>query len=167
MNLRSRRRPAVSGGSGGAGSLSLTGVQRYQSPSYSTNSASLVAIDDTNLPLSLTLGIGDEVYLEFCAPFGISSPGNIIGVDWLVDAPVTDVTIGSNAGAYAAAVFEPGGSATDSNQRTAMAKFVATEAGVHVFKPRWRVSGGATAYITNGSLYTALVNHRAIVKSAA
>lgn len=165
---RFRRRQVAGGGGSGAGSLDITSVQRLPNPAYSTTSATLVAIDDTNLPLTVTLGVGDKVYLSFCAPFGISSPGNVIGVDWLVDRPVSaDLTIGSNAGAHAAGVIEPGTNGTDSNQRIIEAEFTCTEAGSHVFKPRWKVSGGTTAYITNSGIYTALVNHRAIVKSAA
>lgn len=165
MNLRSRRRTAVSGSSGG---LDIVTIQRYQSPRYSTTSATLTAIDDTNLPITVTLAAGDEVHLAFSAPFGISSAGNVIGFDWLVDAPNADTVIGQSLGAWALANFEFGTNGTDSQQNNAMGLWTAAEPGVHIFKPRWRVAGGTTGYISkDGGTYTGIINHRAIIKSAA
>lgn len=157
-------------GPGGGGSdIDIVTIQHFEGSAYTTTSATLVAIDDAALGIELTLAVGDEVHLDFGAPFGLSGAGNVIRFDWLVDGPGGgDTLIGVDGeGASAQGCIELGASATDANQAHIMGHHVATEDGVHTFLPRWRVSGGATASIrAGGGTYNAPVVHRAIVKRA-
>jgi hypothetical protein len=157
-------------GAGVAGpSVEVTCVQHFEGSAYTTTSATAVAIDDAALGIELTLAVGDEVYLDFDAPFGISSPGNLIGFDWLLDGPGSgDTLLGDDEnGATAQAYFEFGTNATDIDNRHASGKWVAVEDGVHTFKPRWKVTGGVTASLhAGGGTRNAPVVHRAIVKRA-
>lgn len=158
------------GGSGGSGqNIEVTSVQHFEGSAYTTTSATAVAIDDAALGIEVTLAVGDEVHLEFDAPFGISSPGNLIGFDWLLDGPgAGDTLLGDDeATATAQAWFEFGTNATDIDNRHASGKWVAVEDGVHTFKPRWKVTGGATASChAGGGTRNAPVVHRAMVVRA-
>lgn len=151
------------GGSGGA--IDVVTVQYKNGSNYTTTSSTYTAIDDTNLQISVTLAVGDEVSLEFYAPWSIASVGNVAGLDWLVDAPSADTMIANSTGAYGCAAFEFGSNAADCDTRSAMGLWIAAEAGVHVFKPRWKVSGGTTVYLRQTGTYNGLIVHRATVKT--
>lgn len=125
-----------------------------------TTSTSYADIDSTNLPaLSLTLVTGDVVRLELTATWGYSASGNVIGVDWLVDQPVSSDT-NTRDGKYGAAALELGTSETDGKTLTVMSSFTATESGAHTFKPQWRRGAAGTAAIRGGGSYHSPVRHR-------
>lgn len=134
---------------------------------YTTTSTSLVAIDDTNLPVTVTLAVGDVVELMFEAPYAHSAAGNVIGIDWLVDRPTSaDITSLANdltASVYAAGVINLGNNAIFDNTIPVTTYFTATEAGSHIFKPRWRTGGGTAKISTADATYPAPIVHIAKV----
>lgn len=149
---------ASSGGGGGGGS---TFKQTIYAPAsdLSTTSTTYIDIDATNLPaLSLTLAVGDVVDLMLLAAWGAAGGGMVIGVDWLVDQPTSADTRGAGT-KFGVGVIELSGQSLDANTIPVLGAFVATEAGVHSFKPQWRVSG-STGYLRCGGTYNSRIIHR-------
>lgn len=124
-----------------------------------TTSSSFVDIDATNLPaLSSYLFVGDEVELLLTAAGGMSSAGNVAGFDWLVDRPVSADT-NLRGSAFAAWLFEGANVQSDGTPIAAHGLFVATEEGVHTFKPQWKISGGTTLHIFLSGTYWQPIVH--------
>ena len=147
---------APAGGGGGS-----TFKQTVYAPAadLSTASTTYVDIDATNLPaLSLTVAVGDVVDLMLLATWGESAGGEIIGVDWLVDQPVSADARAAGT-KYGVGVIELSGQSLDAQTIPVLGPFTATEAGAHTFKPQWRVSGG-TAFIRCGGTYNSRIIHR-------
>jgi hypothetical protein len=158
------------GGGSGVGSADPTSWVRtvFPAANLSTASATFVAIDDTNLPISVDLVTGDVVVMSISTSWGMAGPGNVIGVDWNVDRPVSaDLTQASPSGAYGFGSIEIPNTGVDGTHVTVMGIFTATEDGVHIFKPRWKVGGGTTAYIFgDAASYSAPIVHEVRMSSA-
>jgi hypothetical protein len=140
------------------GVLSASTIWAGAGADLSTPSTSFADIDPTNLPaLSLDLNVGDtvELTLKLTAKH---TAGNIVGFDWLIDRPVSADT-NTRGASWAAFLWEFGTNAADAETLCPRALFTVTEAGVHGFKPQWRVNSG-TGFILLSSTYWTLIEHR-------
>lgn len=108
--------------------------------SKTTTSTTFTAIDATNLPfLTLTLAVGDEVRCFLGGACKNSGLNGLVMFDFEVDQPTSanvraNETTESGASQWQAYVAGAVGPVA------AMAHFIATEAGVHGFRPVWRVN---------------------------
>lgn len=129
-------------------------------PTRATNSYD--DIDATLFPaLSLTLAVGDVVDLELRGTFKHSGSGALLGFDWLIDQPTSaDTTIRANGSKAAAWLFEWPHLGYDAQTLHPRGTFVATEAGVHTFKPQWRPFSGTTTMMNNDANYFTAAVHR-------
>jgi len=113
---------------------------------YSTTSATMVAIDGTNLAyLTFTLSVGDVVRCTLTGTSGQNTGQG--GFDFEVDQPTSgNVFIGAGS--------DYGLAATRSSNREVIhitGMFTATEAGSHGFRPAYRAESGFTARIANAA----------------
>lgn len=149
--------PLTTTGGGGAGVTHQVTNWTGAGSNLSTSSTSFVDIDSTNIPaLSLTLAVGDVVDLELICTVAYGA-GNVMGFDWLIDRPTSGDT-NLRGSAWAAHLYEPGLSGSDANTQHIGGTFVATEAGVHTFKPQWRVSS-STGTINLTGTYWGPITH--------
>jgi hypothetical protein len=133
------------------------------SSNITTTSTTFVDVDATNFPaLSLTLAVNDVVELIF-APNAVkqSGVGGVMGFDWLIDRPTSaDTSIRAIMGSDAAAWRMATAFDTNMTAFIARATFICTEAGVHSFKPQWKVTGGTGELVMSDANYDAPCLHR-------
>lgn len=116
--------------------------QRSSSASdLSTTSTSLTAIDSSNMGFTqhggYNLAVGEMVECILTGQVYTNSGSPYLSIDIEVDQPVSgNVYVGGGAGG-AAWIDRLN---TDRHERTIVITFVATEAGVHAFRPVWKVS---------------------------
>jgi hypothetical protein len=152
MGSEPSRYPQVGGGGGGVTDHgALTGLADLDHPTpimkraviagtgdKSTSSLTKTPIDATNLPyLTHILAVGDLVVCTLSAKFVMNTTGQAFGIDFEVDQPISANTFAAPSSDYGV----NGGSGTVRQPVTAIGLFVATEVGVHGFRPVWVVSG--------------------------
>lgn len=128
----------------------------------STSSTSFVDIDGTNLPaLPLTLAVGDIVELSLDLGVSHNTAGSVVKFDWLIDRPTSaDTSIGALTSTQGAGHLDAATNQNNNLHRSRItAVFVCTEAGVHTFKPQWRVGGGSAAILGSGGNYQSPILH--------
>lgn len=113
-----------------------------------TTSTTFVAIDATNLAyLTLPLAIGDVVRCTLVGQTYHTTEGHVQAFDFEVDRPTSgDTRIGAGA--------DNGLAVSGHSTRTpvcVVGHFVATEAGVHGFRPMWLQLSGSTATLANAA----------------
>jgi hypothetical protein len=118
-----------------------TGTMTTTSPTY-------VAIDATDLAyLTLNLAVGDVVRCMLAAQL-LSSSDSVVSFDFEVDQPTSaNVRVGEGADR---GLGSQAGAAAFRQTVNIMGLFVATEAGVHGFRPMWLTDAG-TASLANAS----------------
>lgn len=127
------------GGGVGGGSTS-TAVVKAVGTGNMTSTTTMAAMDATDLPYAgaFTLGVGDEVVCSLTLQFyATAAVGNCnLFFDIQVDQP-TSGDVFANAIALGAATIDTA-VGTNRQTRTYEMAFVATEAGVHSFRPAWK-----------------------------
>lgn len=132
-------------GGGSPGGADFKYLTRVGNGNYTTTSATMVAIDATNLGyLTFVLDVGDVVR---CTLGAILSGNAQMGVDFEVDQPTSANVFVSGGRTYGVV----GPRSPDRENTTAVGMFVATEAGTHGFRPVWRVESGFTATMHNAT----------------
>lgn len=124
-----------------------------KSADYTTSSSTYADIDATNIPaLSLDLIIGDVVLCTMRTAVFNTGAGEAILFDWDIDQPTSANTNFRtlNSGTDGAAVLAASGS-SELLSPVVEATFIATEAGIHTFKPQWRRGNSGTVTIPGTS----------------
>lgn len=126
-------------------------TRRTRNGNYTTTSTTRTPIDATNLGyLTLDLAIGDVVILTLDCVAWHSSAGNAVWFDFEVDKPVSANAYVNGDIEASGLVLEPASSPSYHLLVAERAVFVATEAGVHGFRPVWYVATG-TGTILNAN----------------
>ncbi len=113
-------------------------IVRDGAGTLTTTSTTKTPIDATNLGyLTFDLAVGDVVKLLLAATTANSSGANVMGFDYEVDRP-------TSANVYVGNTNDYGVISSDGNRKcqTIVATFIATEAGVHGFRPVWVMETG-------------------------
>lgn len=123
---------------------------RSDSTDIATSSSSKTPIHATDLAyLTFDLAVGDVVRCELELVF-ITSGGNMAGFDFEVDRPTSANVYVRDSNAFGAGGGR-GQSTGDLIPVNIVAYFVATEAGVHGFRPVMVVQSGGTLTIANST----------------
>lgn len=152
------------GGGGGAG-VEIRRAVYSGGGVITTTSTTRTPIDSTNLPYkTFTLAIGDYVECELSCGARNQTAAQLTCFDFEVDQPTSaNLYIGAGLDSGIVAAYN---SATADFMESikCTGTFVATEAGVHQFRPVWFVTGGTGALFTAASssydqLATFVVRH--------
>lgn len=117
---------------------------------FSTSSATFIPVDSTKFAYHThLLRVGEVVLCEFDCTYN-TTDGNMGAFDFEVDQPVS-ANVRTRPNSDYGACAGRGQSTADYIPVHVSARFVATEAGVHGFRPVYRVQSGGTINVQNNS----------------